>query len=68
MKDEKDSLYYKQGFKAFHADQACAYSPMSVKGELWSMGWFAAQEISESIDEIEDVPEKLTIEDVNDLI
>jgi len=67
MKNEQESIYYKQGFKAYQTDEACAYSPMSVKGELWSMGWFAAQEISE-VSEEEEENANLTIEDVNDLI
>ena len=62
---EKESPYYKQGFKAYTTNSACAYSPMSTKGELWSMGWFAAQELHEEIADNE--PASLTIEEVNDL-
>ena len=62
---EENNVYYKQGFKAYMKMENCAYSPTSTKGELWSMGYHAAQEL-DSCDTEED-PASLTIDEVNDL-
>ena len=43
-----DSVFWKEGFKDYVKFKNCKYSPHSPMGELWSMGYYAAQEIDQA--------------------
>ena len=63
---ETESPYYKQGVDAFTTNQACAYSPLSTKGELWQMGYDDASDYADASAASEDEcvdPDSVSIED-----
>jgi hypothetical protein len=62
---DKESPYYKQGYKAFKTDQACAYSPMSTKGELWQTGYDDASDCSDDRCEVKDCDERVDPDSVS---
>ena len=44
----ENNEYYKQGVSDYlNGVSKCPYSMNSPRGEMWSMGWYAAQETEE---------------------